>query len=659
MKTALILLSKGISEDRIRKEYLSKLKLNEDEVLCRYLYETPNKKKTSAVDINTYWNEEIIPLLNSHSNIKYIVIANIDYFKVIAKVVKPKDKLGYLIPYGSRYLVFCPSIKAIFFNPDKIRHEISLALTAINEDILGDYVAPGTGIIKHSEYPSNIVSIRQALSKLHQYSKLTCDIETWSLKHYDAGLVSITFCWNQNEGIAFLIDKLPEKDLIRQALKEFFESYKGTLIFHNISFDAYVLTYQLYMNDLLDTEGLLKGLDILLRNFEDTKLIAYLATNTCAGNELGLKPLSQEYTGSYAQENISNIDVIPISDLLKYNLTDGLATWYVYNKYYPKMVLDKQLDIYEKLFKPAVKDIIQMQLTGMPMDMDKVKYAKSILQQDCDNALNTIYNSKIIKEFEHHMKETWVILKNQKLKKKQVTIDDCKESFNPGSGKQLRELLYTQLQLPIIATTETNLPSVSTDTFKGLINKTDNNEIKELLSAFVDYFEVIKILQTFIPAFEKAIPAKDGKAYLFGNFNLGGTASGRLSSSNVNLQQLPSTGTKYAKLIKECFVPPKGYLFVGLDFASLEAHIDALVTKDPAKLAVYIHGYDSHMYNTIHYWKNKFKDIYLFPEDSSDYGYEVVINNESHFLTKDTLVKDEDGNTLTIEEYYAINRQTL
>ena len=111
--------------------------------------------------------------------------------------------------------------------------------------LMGNYSVPGSNIIKYAEYPTSLKDIQQALNKLHQFSKLTCDIETYSLKHYDSGLGSITFCWNQNEGIAFKID--PDKETknqeVRHLLKEFFESYSGTLIFHNITFDAYILTY--------------------------------------------------------------------------------------------------------------------------------------------------------------------------------------------------------------------------------------------------------------------------------------------------------------------------------------------------------------------------------------------------------------------------------
>lgn len=77
----------------------------------------------------------------------------------------------------------------------------------------------------------------------------------------------------------------------------------------------------------------------------------------------------------------------------------------------------------------------------------------------------------------------------------------------------------------------------------------------------------------------------------------------------MNLQQLPATGTKYAKLIKKCFVAPDGWLFCGLDFSSLEDRISALTTKDPNKLAVYEHHYDSHCLRSYSYFKEEMPDI--------------------------------------------------
>ena len=140
--------------------------------------------------------------------------------------------------------------------------------------------------------------------KLLKYPALSCDIETFSLKHFSAGIGTITFCWNQEEGIAFPVDFLGEAERaeVREMLREFFEAYEGTMLYHNISYDVYVLIYQLFMEHILDQEGLLYGLEVMLKNWHDTKLITYLATNSCSGNKLSLKDQAQEYAGNYAQE---------------------------------------------------------------------------------------------------------------------------------------------------------------------------------------------------------------------------------------------------------------------------------------------------------------------------------------------------------------------
>ena len=431
------------------------------------------------------------------------------------------------------------------------------------------------------------------------------------MKHYDAGITSITFCWNEHEGTAFRVDfsKNQRNEEVRELLREFFEEYKGTLIFHNITFDMYILTYQLYMKDLLDTEGLLRGLEVLLKNFEDTKIIAYLATNSCTGNNLSLKALAQEFAGNYGQEEINNIDAIPEEELLRYNLIDGLSTWYVFNKYYSVMVQDEQERIYKELFKPAVKDIIQMQLTGLPLDMKRVLEVEKELEGNRDNALDRIYKSVYVQEYMEKYKKEWVKRKNEKYKKKRVSIEDCKEIFNPNSNIMLKELIYEDLGLPQIEFTASKEPATGKDVLAKLMLHTENQEIKELLQALIDYKDVIKILTAFIPAFKQAVSANDGRHYLFGSQNSTGTVSGRYSSSSPNMAQMPSTGSKFAKLVKSCFAPPKGVLYVGLDFFSLEDKISALVTKDKNKLLVYTDHYDGHCLRAYSYYKDLMPDI--------------------------------------------------
>lgn len=129
-------------------------------------------------------------------------------------------------------------------------------------------------------------------------------------------------------------------------------------------------------------------------------------------------------------------------------------------------------------------------------------------------------------------------------------------------------------------------------------------EKARILKSLIALSEAEIIQNTFVSAFiNKTVTKRDNLKYLHGNFNLGGTVSGRLSSSQINLQNLPSSGSKYAKAVKECFVAPSGWILCGADFTSLEDRISALTTKDPNKIKVYtgLHIYELNINGTTHH----------------------------------------------------------
>lgn len=599
----LLILSDGNS-DEIKRYYCDPLGVTDFQVAKIWKY----KKKTPVTDIKTCLQEQVYPKITTYTP-NYVLVADSEYFKVMAKVTKPDAYIGYFFGDTFKFL-YVPSYKQIFYHPEETKEKITRALDSIKASEQGKYCSPGSNIIKDEYYPSTTKDIAVLLKSLANRPILTCDIETYSLKHVDAGLGSICFCWDKHSGCAFKIDKSSDSknQEVRDLLKEFFINYKGTLIFHNIAFDVTVLIYQLFMKNVLDQEGLLNGLDIMLKNWEDTKLMTYLCTNSCSGNNLGLKYQAQAYAGNWAQDEISNIDKIPEEELLRYNLIDGLSTWFVYEKYKDTLVAEKQDKLYREIFKPTTKDIIQMQLTGIPLNYDKVLEAEQKLNDDKNQALSVITANKYVIQFKEVLNQE-AVDKYNSTHKKQITLADVDESFNPNSGIQIKKLLYDLIKLPVINLTESKQPATDGDTLKALLNHTTDKDVLDLLQALIDYSAVEKILSAFIPTFKKATPASDGRRYIYGNFNLGGTVSGRLSSSKPNLQQIPATGSKYAKLIKSCFQAPKGWLWVGLDYASLEDHISALVTKDPNKLKVYTDEYDGHCLRAYSYWKNLMPDI--------------------------------------------------
>jgi DNA polymerase-1 len=612
-----------IHKDEIHKAYIEPYGLDEKDVIVLDLHYAQDKKKTPAQEMKQYLEGWVKPILDELKT-EYIVVTDSEYFKVLTKSAKTEVHLGYVLDceFGPWKVVYAPSYRAIFYDPEKVTAKIDQGMQALCQHRLGLYKPPGNEVIHHEEYPRSVTEISLALQRLIEMNvPLAIDIETFDLKHHKAGIGTISIAWSKHEGIAFPVDYVPfdepidgvygeqvRNEPVRKLLRYFFARLAQKAIYHRVTFDVYVLIYQLYMKDQLDTKGLLFGISMLLKNWDCTLLITYLATNSCSGNKLSLKDQAQAFAGNYAQTEINDITRIPLTDLLRYNLVDTCSTWYVHEKHWQTMVDDKQLEVYETFFKPAVKDIIQMQLTGLPVNMERVHEIKAIMLADEQNAVQRLQTSIIGQGYTHRLNEAWVEKKNTTLKKKRVTLADAKEVFNPRSGPQLQELLYEMLGLPVIAFTDSHLPSTKGEVIKDLKNHTKDPSILAFLDALIDFAAVEIILTTFIPALENSVPGPDGWYYLCGNFNLGGTLSGRLSSSDPNLQNLPAN-SKYAKLIKSCVEAPEGWLLLGLDFASLEDKISALTTKDPNKIKVYTDGYDGHSLRAYSYWTDQMPDI--------------------------------------------------
>ena len=114
-------------------------------------------------------------------------------------------------------------------------------------------------------------------------------------------------------------------------------------------------------------------------------------------------------------------------------------------------------------------------------------------------------------------------------------------------------------------------------------------------------------------------------------------------------QQLPSTGSRFAKPVKEVFVSNNEWIMCGIDFASLEDRIDALKTKDTNKLKVYIDGYDGHSLRAYTYFKDRMPDIELANEKENCY---ICTVKGKEICFKDTDVIDFQGKKYSGREFY-------
>lgn len=658
-----------LNPKEIAEEYLKPFDIPQGDVKV-YRVELDGSKNKVA-KIRDYLESKLFAQLQQ-AKTEYILCTDSTYFKILTGADKVTTSLGYVLPCKAEEyswkVIYIPNYRMIFYDPLRTRTQIAQSITAMLQHIQGEYEAPGSNIIESAQYPKTDKEIEKALNALLEMQRpLTIDVETFSLRHTKAGIGTISFAWSKHEGIAFPVDyvELTPEEITenggvlfgkrvtnphrRNLLRDFFKKLSQKKIFHNISYDACVLIYELFMTDLLDRKGLLEGMGIILDSWDCTKIITYLATNSCSGNKLDLKSNTQEFSGNYAVDEIHDITRVPLAKLLRYNLIDAMATWYLLEKNYNKMVESAQLGLYEDLFKKAILDIIEMQLTGLPLDQVQVARVKRVLQTISKQALSKIYSTKVVHLFTDELRVKHVKERNETLKKKRIKLNDPETQaieYKPNSPLQTQDLLYRMLGLPVISLTDNKNPAVDAETLEKLILHTQDPDVQTYLQAMVDYAAVDKQLSTFIPAFEEAIEGPDGWHYLLGSYIIGGTLSGRMSSRDPNMQNLPanvemdisaeilkiypwldkfiSKGKLHlGKLMKSCFAAPPGWLLVGLDFQSLEDRISALTTKDPNKLAVY----------------------------QGHRVFEITINGTCHHVREDTIIVF-DGQRMTAQEFY-------
>ncbi|CAM0055606.1 DNA polymerase [Vibrio phage K479] len=631
-KVAILLKETALRKDKIEKHYVKYLEaggIAKEDIVCFSLpYDTP--KKVKAATGKDYLNHQLLPVLKT-LGVTTILCGDPSYFKFLSKKTTTEKEHGYhlktqLKDWEDEFDLFLlPNHQAVFHDP-RVQERIEFDLQAFIDFNNGQYKELGQDVVK--DYASYITTfdIKEFLDSLMLLPEVYVDAETFGLKHYYAGLGTIGFGWDEHSAHTIIVDKFTKNRAanfeeqktcqVRALIREFFENYKGKLVFHNASFDIKILIFNLWMDDLLDQEGLLKGLEIMTRNFDDTKVIAYLATNSTAGNKLSLKDQAHEFAGNYAESEIDDISKIDTDVLAKYNAVDCMCTAYVKKKWFQQMVDDKQENIYREIMLPSLKVIIQMELTGACLSMERVEQATRKVSRNLRWFEAIVLRHPAVQSTINYKKTVQLIADNERLKKHVRTMEELDHiGFNPGSPKDLQILLHEVLKYEVHDRTDTKQPATGAKTLKKHMSLSCNDESERLLmKALCHISDASIILNNFLKNFAQAVKASDGAHYLFGNFNLGGTVSGRLSSSQPNMQNIPSSGTPYAKMIKKCFVAPPGWIFVGADFASLEDRISALTTRDPMKLKVYTDGYDGHCLRAYHYFPEQFVGIPETPD---------------------------------------------
>lgn len=637
-KIGIMIKETAFNKDRLFKHYVNPMVdagIPVEEIVA-FSLEYTSLGKAPAHLIKDY----IVTWLQSFKDagVKYLFCADAAYFKALTKEKKADSNLGNVLPcaipgFEDMRVIYSLGYGALLHNPNQ-QEKIDLSLSAVTAHYHGAYVEIGSDIIHEERYPNSVSALKKELAFLSNQPSLAVDIEAFSLNLRDAGIGTIAFAESRHSGCAFFVEYQPivpeggfyavrgNADKTKELLRKFFEGYQGKLIAHNASYDFKCLIHGLWMKHPLDFDGMLRGLEVLTRCFDDTIIIAYLAKNSTAKNLYSLKTLAQAFAGNWAESEIKDIRRIPPDRILRYNLIDVLSTNYVYETYHPMMVAEEQDQLYHSLMLPSLKVIIQIECHGLPLLPARVQEVKAQLNSEVTALLAVLNkNAYVIDATDKLQVAAWQT-KQASLKQKIVDRVDFNEPINYNSSQQLAVLLYDVMEMPVIEWTDTGERATGGDVIKALRKHTGDPEKLEVMEALHKYSKLAKVLTGFIPSFEDAWLKADGMAYLHGSFNIGGTKSGRLSSSNPNLQNLPAGGD-LGKLVKSCFAAAWGHIFCGADFKSLEDRISALTTKDPNKLQVY-------MGHTV---------------------YEINIDGTIHHIRDDDTI-EYDGKSYTGKEFY-------
>jgi DNA polymerase-1 len=393
------------------------------------------------------------------------------------------------------------------------------------------------------------------LSALTPDTVVAFDTETTGLDYEKDKLVGFSFCLNEKEAyyvpFAHFYLGVPEQiseENVKSAIRKIF---KSKVVGHNIKFDLHFVTR--FLED--DT----------LEAYADSMILAWLINSESA---LGLDKLSAKLLGHTMvafKDTVKKGETfagVEIEDACKYAAEDAFITAKLYNLFLDKLELQSATHLIQEsrdVEFPFINTLLRMEKEGIEVD------------------------SSFLEKFLGEVKETLVGLTS--------SIHELAGSeFNINSTKQLGVILFETLGLPVGKKTKTGY-STDEKVLNGL--KTKHDIIPKLL----EYREVYKLYSTYIEPLLK-LSREDEKSRIHTSFVQTGTATGRLSSKNPNLQNIP-TRTPLGAKIRQAFIAGEGKKLIGIDYSQIELRLLAHYSEDSVLVDAFNHDKDIHLQTAI------------------------------------------------------------
>ena len=425
--------------------------------------------------------------------------------------------------------------------------------------------------------PEEILRTIEIVRNVAQGRDVGVDIETRRIEWEDNKLLSIGFA--TDESTCYALYNIPiigangegHDTQIWEALEGLLTDENIQFVWHNGKFDCTRLKYLCNLDARVD---------------DDTMLYHYCAINEKRGTH-GLKDLGQLYLQApawddalekikrdFCKQNKMRIgdfmyDDIPTSILVPYMQRDCIATLRL-KRVFTRIGRPEASFIYGKLIE-ASNAFIRVELNGIRLDLDYLEDLEFELEKELEEAT---------KRLDEVASSIWDPLKYSGDTGARVKLTD---KFNIKSPKQLKWMLQQVLGYPVPSTDAATIDMLIDEVESGAIT---NPQAKDFLQAIASVRKNSKYMDTYVQGMRDCV-CRDAR--IRGTFNLHGTETGRLSSSNPNMQNVPRD-----KKIKNLLCATPGYKLVQMDYSQAELRVLALLSKDPWLVKVYQDGKDLH-----------------------------------------------------------------
>lgn len=405
-----------------------------------------------------------------------------------------------------------------------------------------------------TQMPFGVITTAQEFNhlveKLSKHRFICVDTETTNIDPMQADLVG--FSVKMNGDIPYYIplahkdgSQQPAKEEVLAAFKRLLEDPSIKKLGQNLKYD-----YVIFKNASITLKGI--AFDTMLESYILNSSATRHDMDTLALKYLGQKTIRFEDIAGKGAKQL-RFDEIPVEQAAPYAAEDVEVTWNLHE------VLYSQLDSRLK----TVLEEIEIPLIAVLADMER----RGVL---IDTSMLMVHGQR---------------LKARMLALEKEAIDLAGGPFNLNSPKQLQTLLFDVFKLPILAKTPTGQPSTAENVLQDLAYD------YRLPAVILEFRSLSKLVSTYIDALPKRINPITGRVHT--SYNQAVAATGRLSSSEPNLQNIP-VRTEEGRLIRTAFIAPPGHQILAFDYSQIELRIMAHISEDSGLLQAFAQDLDIH-----------------------------------------------------------------